>query len=101
MKKLAPLLICVLTLSGSPAKACHIYKYWAYKFPQSCGARVAHAQIFAHFRRQRLAIQLPPKPEPAVALPSLTKGEIGFGEADEPTRARVLLRAALEAANGH
>jgi hypothetical protein len=32
-------------------------------------------------------------------LPSLAQADLAGGEADEPTRARILLRAALEAAN--
>jgi hypothetical protein len=37
----------------------------------------------------------------AMPLPSLARADLDGGEADEPTRADVLLRAALEAANGH
>ena len=36
----------------------------------------------------------------AIALPSLAQADLDGGGADEPTRARLLLRAALEAANG-
>ena len=38
--------------------------------------------------------------EPDIPLPSLARADVDGGAADEATRARVLLRAALELANG-
>ena len=43
----------------------------------------------------------PPSLDPDIPLPSLARTDCDGGAADEPTRARILLRAALEAANGH
>ena len=39
--------------------------------------------------------------EPSIRLPSLARADLDGGAADEPTRARLLLRAVLEAPNAH
>jgi hypothetical protein len=97
------LALALLAAMTTEAAACHRFSVWRYPWPQSCGARVAHAQIFAHFRRQQggnKAATLPvPEPAPVLPLPGLARADLDGGEADEPTRADVLLRAALEAAN--
>jgi hypothetical protein len=92
------------------AAACHRYSRWYYPWPQSCGA-----QIRANSRKpvkvanrlstvaNRLATVSPEirddfGKDPTIALPSLARADFDGGEADEPTRARLLLRVALEAA---
>jgi hypothetical protein len=73
------------------AAACHRYARWYYPWPQRCGAiREMRPQTI---RRISPILEIP--------LPSLTSGDLVEPEADEPTRTRVLLRAALEAVNGH
>jgi hypothetical protein len=77
----APLLLLTLV---EPASACHRFSRWRYPWPQRCN----------------VVVVLPPSapetvPQPEIPLPDLTP--IGKGEeADEATRARLLLRAALE-----
>jgi hypothetical protein len=67
-----------------PASACHRFSRWYYPWPQRCNVDVV----------------LPPAssakaPQPEIPLPNLTP--IGKGQdADEATRARLLLRATIE-----
>ena len=102
------------------AAACHHYSVWYYPRPQRCqvDGRVARemarwpqapsrrvAQITPTVGEQAILPSSPPllrrHEEPDIALPGLASADLDGGEADEPTRAKVLLRAALEAANGH
>ena len=77
----APLLLLTLV---EPASACHRFSRWYYPWPQRCNVDLV----------------LPPAssakaPQPEIPLPDLTP--IGKGQdADEATRARLLLRATLE-----
>ena len=113
---LAAALLAAMT---TDAAACHRFSVWRYPWHQSCRVAGATMREMAHAPQapSRRVARITPavggqdnlpssfgllrRHEPALPLPGLTKGEIGFGEADEPTRALVLLRAALEAANGH
>jgi hypothetical protein len=117
MKRLAPFLITALVtaFSGPAHGKCHVYKYWAYNFPQRCGVArqmvrrpVLHsvaASSVPNQERSKNKAATPVTPVTpvtrAIALPSLAQADLDGGEADEPARARLLLRAALEAANGH
>ena len=75
--------LLLLTLV-QPGSACHRYSRWYYPWPQPCKAnRVLPSATVGKFR------------QPGIPLPDLTP--IGAGEdADEATRARLLLRATLE-----
>jgi hypothetical protein len=98
-----------LALFGSApveAASCHRYSRWYYPWPQSCGVarqmvRLAHAaphKIIVAAGRNDFA---PNRNDFEIPLPSLARADLDGGEADEATRAHALLRAALEAANGH
>jgi hypothetical protein len=103
------LLLAVAVLASEPTEAasCHRYSVWRYPWAQSCGLyptvakqearRASRVQILANSRKAD-----PPLADgPAMPLPSLARTDLDGGEADEPTRGRLLLRAAMEAANGH
>ena len=75
----------------------HCYSRWYYPWPQRCGVA---RQMVRPVGREKAAIHLPTE-EPDIPLPSLARADLDGGEADEATRAHALLRAALEAANGH
>ena len=83
LMRLVVAFLWLLTLV-QPGSACHRYSRWHYPRPQPCNVNGV----------------LPPVavgklPRPGMPLPDLTP--IGAGEdADEATRARLLLRAALE-----
>ena len=82
-------------LLPTEASACHHYSRWYYPQPQRCD--VAHQTVrfpTPQTREKKLTW-------PDIALPGLAQADLDGGEADEPTRARLLLRAALEAANAH
>ena len=82
------------------AAACHHYSRWYYPWPQRCG--VGRQMVRLPTRSPlRVGHEAPFVGEPEIPLPSLTRADLDGGEADEPTRAHALLRAALEAANGH
>ena len=97
-----------LALLASTEASAHCYSRWYYPWPQRCGVgrqmvrlptrsplRVGHEAPF-------MSDTKPPSWEsPEILLPSLARADLDGGEADEPTRAKILLRAALEAANGH
>ena len=84
-------------LLSTPVEA-HCYSRWYYPWPQRCGA--ARQMVRLQVSREKAAIQLPPeRNDPEISLPSLARADLDEPEADEPTRAKVLLRAALEAAN--
>jgi len=99
-----PILLALAILASTPvdAAACHRFSVWRYPWPQAChlASRFIPEKL-PNFGtgREKAAIQLPPEPD--IPLPSLARADLDGGEADEPTRAHVLLRAALEAANGH
>lgn len=93
------------------AAACHHYAVWHYNFPQRCGVgRVAlHKTIVDPPRndfaatRNDFSLRSPGRGPsgPAVPLPLLARNDCMGGEADELTRGRLMLRAALEAAHAH
>ena len=95
--------LAALVLAATPVDA-HCFSRWYYPWPQRCGAarQMVRLQISANSRK-------PATPEiredfgkdPAIALPSLARADCDGGEADEATRARVLLRAALETSYAH
>lgn len=88
-------------LAATPVEA-HCYSRWYYPWPQRCGV----ARQMVRFRQSppisangpdRANVGQDGPDEPEIPLPSLARADFDGGEADEPTRARVLLRAALEA----
>jgi hypothetical protein len=96
------LLLALAVLASTPTEAasCHRYSVWRYPWPQRCGvARQAVWPILTHPGPTWPAPSRVNGPE--IALPSLAQADLDGGEADEPTRARLMLRAALEAANAH
>jgi len=84
-------------LAQTPVEA-HCYSRWYYPWPQRCGVA---RQMVRSVTEPRHRPSRPVTQTPAIALPSLAQADLDGGGADEPTRARLLLRAALEAANGH
>jgi hypothetical protein len=96
-----------LAAMTTDAAACHRFSVWRFPFPQQCGfsptiakqaaRRAPRLQILANSRKPAPM----PQDRPALPLPSLARADLAGGQADEPTRARVLLRAALEAAIAH
>ena len=94
------LALTTMLMLSDPAQACHHFRYWAFKFPQRCG--VARLQIPANSRKPvTVASRLATADEPDIPLPSLARTDFDGGEADEPTRARLLLRGILGVANAH
>jgi hypothetical protein len=77
----APLLLLTL---GQPASACHRFSRWAYPWPQRCNV----SEVLPKASANKV-------PEPQIPLPDLTPIDEGQ-EADETTRARLLLRARLQ-----
>jgi hypothetical protein len=97
----------VLTLLASTPVEAHCYSVWHYPWKQRCGVArqmvrpVANrlstvASRFSTVANRLATIRFV---EPDIPLPGLARADLDGGEADEPTRARLLLRAALEAAN--
>lgn len=122
MTNIRSLMLAAAFMASQPvdAAACHRYSRWYYPWPQRCGAarqmvRLAHSgptwrgperakvgqdgpnppEKLPNFGsgREKAAIELPT----ALPLPGLARADFDGGEADEPTRAKILLRAALEA----
>ena len=102
------LLLALALMASQPveAAACHRYSRWSYPFPQRCGVVVKSARfsdLVASARRQPNLNNRPfrqphrPTSEPDIPLPSLARTDCDGGEADEATRGRLLLRAALGA----
>ena len=114
-------LAAVILAASEPtsAAACHRYSVWRYPWRQSCTVAGPIAREMARWPQapsRRVALVTPTvgervfvpssfgplrRHDPAMPLPSLARADLDGGEADEPTRARVLLRAALQAANAH
>ena len=101
-------------LLASTEASAHCYSRWDYPWPQQrCG--VARQMVRRPVLHSVAASSVPDQEHPgnearlvrlvhgpaAIALPSLVQADLDGGGADEPTRARLLLRAALEAANAH
>jgi len=74
------------------AAACHHYSRWYYPWPQRCGVTAAR-----HVTSRPVTSVTAAQDVPEIPLPSLARADLDGGEADEPARARLLLRAALEA----
>jgi hypothetical protein len=86
-------------LLASTEASAHCYSRWYYPWPQRCGvAHVALHKIIVTANRNDFA---PNRNDFEIALPGLAQADLDGGGADEPTRARLLLRAALEAYNAH
>ena len=88
--------LAALVLAATPVDA-HCFSRWHYPWPQRCGA--ARQMVRLQVGREKAAIELPTAP--AIARPSRARADCDGGEADEAIRAKVLLRAALEASHGH
>jgi hypothetical protein len=99
MSRIALALALLALLAPTPVEA-HCFARWYYPWPQRrCGvAHVALHKIIVAPNRNDFA---PNRNDFEIALPGLAQADLDGGGADEPTRARLLLRAALEAANGH
>ena len=93
-------------LLASTEASAHCYSRWYYPQPQRCGVArqmvrrpvlhsVAASSVTNQERSKNKAVTV------EIALPGLAQADLDGGGADEPTRARLLLWAALEAANGH
>jgi hypothetical protein len=88
-----------LVLASTPVEA-HCYARWFYPWAQRCFVSVRNVTGIPnqeHLKNKPATRAT--RATRAIALPSLAQADLDGGEADEPTRARVLLRAALEAAN--
>lgn len=98
------IILIFAVLAASPAGAkCHLFSVWHYQWAQRCG--VARQMVRRPVLHSVAASSVPNQERsknkadtPAIALPSLAQADLDGGGADEPTRARLLLRAALEAA---
>ena len=98
-----------LALFGSAPVEAHCYSRWYYPWPQRCGAIRNNTRTGLHhvlfLDSHKAAFVSPGRgpsgPDLEIPLPSLARVDLDGGEADEAIRARVLLRAALEAANDH
>jgi hypothetical protein len=88
-------LLLALALLASTEASAHCYSVWRYPWPQRCGVAHMH-KIVVKNSRYDFKID-----RDDFALPGLAQADLDGGAADEPTRARLLLRAALEAYNGH
>jgi hypothetical protein len=83
-------LIAAALLTAQPAAAaCHVFRYWAFPWPQRCPAHAHSAQFVS---RQKAAMNYRPS-DMEIPLPDVTF--VPMDEPDEATRARLLLRAAL------
>ena len=92
-------------LASTPVEA-HCYSRWYYPQPQRCGVArqmvrrpVLHSVAASSVPNQERSKNKADTAE--IALPGLAQADLDGGGADEPTRARLLLRAALEASNAH
>jgi hypothetical protein len=87
-------------LAATPVEA-HCYERWYYPWPQRCIAHDHSPNLSRHRPRMldvRVLAAVPPDdPDLDIPLPSLARADLDAPEADEAIRARVLLRAALEA----
>jgi hypothetical protein len=98
MRWIALALALLALLAPTPVEA-HCFARWYYPWPQRCGARhVALHKIIVAPPRNDFAAD---RNDFDIPLPSLARADLDGGEADEPTRARLLLRVALEAADAH
>ena len=80
------------------AAACHRYSRWYYPWPQRCGILRPMRPIASPHQNEMREQREQAEQSFEIPLPSLARADVDGGEADEPTRARLLLRVALEAA---
>jgi len=85
-------LAAVLLASAPVDAAARCYSRWFYPWPQRCRSNSWVPGAHELTRPHRVATS-----DPEIPLPSLTSADFVGGEADEPARARLLLRAILEA----
>jgi hypothetical protein len=99
------IMLAAALLASMPteAAACHRYSIWKNPWPQRCGVarQMVRPPERGHNPTKFREVLSPAQDEPNIALPGLARTDCVGGEADEPTRARLLLRAALENANAH
>jgi hypothetical protein len=91
----AIVLTAIVFLLANDLAEAHCYSVWHFPRPQRCGA------VTAARHRPSRPVTTAPQDKPAIPLPFLARADLDGGEADEPTRARLLLRVALEAAYAH
>ena len=87
-------LLALALLASEPVDAaaqCHRYAIWRYPWAQRCAMGQKHA-----FPRQKHVSEVRGPSGPDIPLPLLTRSDCEGGEADELTRGKLLLRAALE-----
>lgn len=83
------------------AAPCHHFSRWYYPFPQRCGAARQMTRLAPAGPTWTNLARSGPRQEPSIPLPSLARADLDGGAADEPTRARLLLRAALGDPDAH
>ena len=93
------LAVALLASMPTDAAACHHFSRWYYPIPQRCG--VGHAALHKLIVDPHRNDFAPNRNDFEIPLPGLARADLDGGEADEPTRVKVLLRAALEASNAH
>jgi hypothetical protein len=82
-------------LAATPVEA-HCYSRWYYPWPQRCGVGHMHKTVEKNSRHDLTGSTIS-RDDLDIPLPSLARADLDAPEADEAIRARVLLRAALEA----
>lgn len=87
MKAIGLALALIVAGGASPAEACHRFSVWKYPWPQQCAAAVPNFPILSRISGKR------PSPIPLPALEPIDWGQ----PADDEARARIELRALLEA----
>ena len=104
--------LALALLAATPVEA-HCYSVWRYPWPQHCG--VKRSPFASETKPLRFRSEAPfasranvgqdgpmrANVGPEIALPGLARADLEEPEADEATRARLLLRAALRAPDGH
>jgi len=88
------LAVVIVLIPASASSRC--FSVWHYPWAQRCGAARHMARVTKPLRVRHEAPFVSEKP--SIPLPSLARADLDGGAADEPTRARLLLRAALETA---
>jgi len=109
-RAMAAFLSVAIALPKAEAAPCHHYSRWYYPWRQACAvAFVRHAlhSVAAssvpnqeHPGNEARLVRLVPGPAD-LPLPGLARADLDGGEADEATRARLLLRAALGVPDAH
>ena len=96
MNKPAFLLVSAdVAINTNPARACHLYKYWAFNFPQSCKVTSARAPVHKT-QFVEIAPEPPPRPAPAPEVEDLAKAR-----AIETLKQELLWRAAQSLTSGN